>query len=168
MHSRENRNGNRQSSSGNSLNPCRTPIPTCWDARPTAKAMLIDPVINSIDRDLQVLQSLGLTLVYTLDTHFHADHIAVARQLRGRVGSRIAGCLLSAKRKCATSAWVLAAHWWSSQLAWLSSTCLTLNLLTARCRKTVVAGSARKTCLNRCANIASRWPKARKAEPTRS
>ena len=56
----------------------------------SGKAMLIDPVINSIDRDLQVLQSLGLTLVYTLDTHIHADHITAARQLRARVGSRIA------------------------------------------------------------------------------
>ena len=29
----------------------------------SGKAMLIDPVINLIDRDLQVLQSLGLALV---------------------------------------------------------------------------------------------------------
>lgn len=56
----------------------------------TGDAMLIDPVINSIERDLQVLQSLGLTLVYTLDTHIHADHITAARQLKERVGSKIA------------------------------------------------------------------------------
>lgn len=56
----------------------------------TGEAMLIDPVINMLDRDLQVLQSLGLTLVYTLDTHIHADHITAARQLKERAGSKIA------------------------------------------------------------------------------
>ena len=56
----------------------------------TGQAMLIDPVINSIDRDLRVLQSLGLTLAYTLDTHIHADHITAARHLKERVESKIA------------------------------------------------------------------------------
>ena len=56
----------------------------------TGEALLIDPVVNSIDRDLQVLQSLGLRLAYTLDTHIHADHITAARHLKDRVGSRIA------------------------------------------------------------------------------
>ena len=56
----------------------------------TGQAMLIDPVLNSIDRDLQVLQSLGLTLAYTLDTHIHADHITAARHLKERVDSKIA------------------------------------------------------------------------------
>jgi sulfur dioxygenase len=35
----------------------------------TGQALLIDPVVNAIDRDLQVLQSLDLTLALTLDTH---------------------------------------------------------------------------------------------------
>ena len=56
----------------------------------TGDAILIDPVVNSIDRDLQVLQSLGLKLVFALDTHIHADHITAARHLKERVGSRIA------------------------------------------------------------------------------
>ena len=56
----------------------------------TGEAMLIDPVVNSIDRDLQVLQSLGLRLAYTLDTHIHADHITAAGHLKERVGSKIA------------------------------------------------------------------------------
>lgn len=56
----------------------------------SGEALLIDPVINSIERDLQVLQSLGLRLVYTLDTHIHADHITSAKELKQRVGSRIA------------------------------------------------------------------------------
>ena len=57
----------------------------------TGQAMLIDPVVNAIDRDLLVLQSLGLALAYTLDTHIHADHITAARHLKERVGSKIAG-----------------------------------------------------------------------------
>lgn len=56
----------------------------------TGQAVLIDPVINSIDRDLQVIQQLALRLACTLDTHIHADHITAARHLKERVGSRIA------------------------------------------------------------------------------
>jgi len=56
----------------------------------TGEALLIDPVVNSIDRDLAELQRLGLRLAYTLDTHIHADHITAALHLKQRVGSRIA------------------------------------------------------------------------------
>ncbi|ONN82205.1 Zn-dependent hydrolase [Burkholderia cenocepacia] len=56
----------------------------------TGEAILIDPVVNSMDRDLQVLQGLGLRLAYTLDTHIHADHITAALELKKRTGSRIA------------------------------------------------------------------------------
>ncbi|CAG1017630.1 sulfur dioxygenase [Burkholderiaceae bacterium] len=56
----------------------------------TGQAMLIDPVVNAIDRDLEVLQTLRLTLALTLDTHIHADHITAALHLKQRVGSRIA------------------------------------------------------------------------------
>ena len=56
----------------------------------TGAALLIDPVVNSIERDLAELQRLGLSLAYTVDTHIHADHITSALQLKQRVGSRIA------------------------------------------------------------------------------
>ena len=56
----------------------------------TGEALLIDPVVNSIDRDLEALHALGLRLAYTLDTHIHADHITAALHLRQRVGSKIA------------------------------------------------------------------------------
>lgn len=56
----------------------------------TGEAILIDPVVNSMDRDLQVLQRLGLRLAYTLDTHIHADHVTAALELKKRTGSRIA------------------------------------------------------------------------------
>ena len=41
----------------------------------TRQAVLIDPVIVAIDRDLAEVNRLGLTLAYTLETHIHADHI---------------------------------------------------------------------------------------------
>jgi sulfur dioxygenase len=56
----------------------------------TGKAVLIDPVIVTIERDLAELRKLGLTLAYTLDTHIHADHITAARELKKITGSRIA------------------------------------------------------------------------------
>jgi sulfur dioxygenase len=54
------------------------------------RAVLIDPVINRIDHDLEQLQRLGLALAYAIDTHIHADHITAALELKQRVGSRIA------------------------------------------------------------------------------
>lgn len=56
----------------------------------TRAAVLIDPVVNTLERDLAELSRLGLRLCYTLDTHTHADHITAARYLRDLVGSRIA------------------------------------------------------------------------------
>ena len=56
----------------------------------TGQAVLIDPVVTAMDRDLGMLSELGLTLAYTLETHIHADHVTGARHLKERVGSRIA------------------------------------------------------------------------------
>jgi sulfur dioxygenase len=56
----------------------------------TGQAVLIDPVIVSIARDLAEVHRLGLTLAYTLDTHIHADHITAALELKKKVGSKIA------------------------------------------------------------------------------
>ena len=56
----------------------------------TGQAILIDPVISSMDRDLAELHRLGLTLACTLDTHIHADHITAALELKRKTGSKIA------------------------------------------------------------------------------
>jgi glyoxylase-like metal-dependent hydrolase (beta-lactamase superfamily II) len=56
----------------------------------TGQAVLIDPVLPAWERDLGELRRLGLKLVYTIDTHIHADHITGARKLREEAGSRIA------------------------------------------------------------------------------
>jgi sulfur dioxygenase len=56
----------------------------------TGQAILIDPVISSMDRDLGEIQRLGLKLAYSVDTHVHADHITAALELKKKVGSKIA------------------------------------------------------------------------------
>lgn len=56
----------------------------------TGQALLIDPVVNSVERDLAEVRRLGLTLAYTLDTHIHADHITGALHLKREAASRIA------------------------------------------------------------------------------
>jgi glyoxylase-like metal-dependent hydrolase (beta-lactamase superfamily II) len=46
------------------------------------EAILVDPVLEQVDRDLQILEELGVTLRYCLETHIHADHITGTNQLR--------------------------------------------------------------------------------------
>jgi len=44
----------------------------------THEAVLIDPVLEQVSRDLALLSEHGLTLRWTLDTHVHADHVTGA------------------------------------------------------------------------------------------
>lgn len=57
------------------------------------EAVLIDPVSEQIERDLQLIAELDLRLVLVLDTHVHADHITASGALRQRTGAR---CVVSA------------------------------------------------------------------------
>lgn len=54
----------------------------------TREAALIDPVIDQVERDAQVIEELGLRLMLTFETHVHADHIAGSGVLRHRFGTR--------------------------------------------------------------------------------
>ena len=54
------------------------------------EAVLIDPVYEQVRRDAALVAELGLSLVCTLDTHVHADHVTGAWALRARTGSGIA------------------------------------------------------------------------------
>ena len=53
----------------------------------TGEAVMIDPVLEQVDRDLKLIHELGLNLVYVLDTHVHADHVTGAGQLRRLTGA---------------------------------------------------------------------------------
>ncbi len=56
-------------------------------ADPTTKAAaLVDPVIEQVERDFKLLNELGLTLKYCLETHVHADHITGTGKLRELTG----------------------------------------------------------------------------------
>lgn len=52
----------------------------------TREAVLIDSVLEQVDRDLGLIEDLGLKLVYALDTHVHADHVTGSSSLRERTG----------------------------------------------------------------------------------
>jgi glyoxylase-like metal-dependent hydrolase (beta-lactamase superfamily II)/rhodanese-related sulfurtransferase len=56
----------------------------------TREAILIDPVFEQVRRDTALIQELGLRLLYTIDTHVHADHVTGAWMLKRRTGSAIA------------------------------------------------------------------------------
>ena len=52
----------------------------------TQIAVLVDPVIEKLDRDLGLIKELGLKLHYCLETHLHADHITATSELRKHTG----------------------------------------------------------------------------------
>ncbi len=59
------------------------------------EAVIIDPVDQQLQRDLQVLREQGLKLVWAIETHAHADHITSAGLLAEHAGARTAapeGC----------------------------------------------------------------------------
>jgi sulfur dioxygenase len=59
------------------------------------EAVIIDPVDEQLERDLATLQEYGLKLVWTVETHAHADHITSAGRLAELAGARTAapqGC----------------------------------------------------------------------------
>ena len=53
------------------------------------QAVLIDPVFEQVRRDTALIEELGLELLYTLDTHVHADHVTGAWLFKERVGNQI-------------------------------------------------------------------------------
>jgi uncharacterized NAD(P)/FAD-binding protein YdhS/glyoxylase-like metal-dependent hydrolase (beta-lactamase superfamily II) len=55
----------------------------------TKDAVLVDAVLEQVDRDLTSLNELGLALRYCLETHIHADHITGAGKLRQQTGCRV-------------------------------------------------------------------------------
>lgn len=54
----------------------------------THRAIIIDPVVSEIDAYIGLLQDLNLKLIYTMETHVHADHVTGAGLLREKLGSK--------------------------------------------------------------------------------
>jgi glyoxylase-like metal-dependent hydrolase (beta-lactamase superfamily II)/rhodanese-related sulfurtransferase len=53
-------------------------------SRHGGEALIIDPVLERVDRYIQLLRELDLRLVKAIDTHLHADHITGLEALRER------------------------------------------------------------------------------------
>src|ERR1700742_832192 len=53
-------------------------------SRHGGEALIIDPVLEKVDRYLQLVNELDLKLVKAVDTHIHADHISGLGALRDR------------------------------------------------------------------------------------
>ncbi len=53
-------------------------------SRHGGEALIIDPVLDRVDRYIQLLRELDLRLVKAIDTHLHADHITGLEALRER------------------------------------------------------------------------------------
>ena len=57
--------------------------------RDSGKAIIIDAVIENVERDLKTIKELGLTLAFAVETHIHADHITGASMIKDRTGAQI-------------------------------------------------------------------------------
>ncbi|MGO9697943.1 MAG: MBL fold metallo-hydrolase [Xanthobacteraceae bacterium] len=53
-------------------------------SRPGGEVLIIDPVLERVDRYLQLVRELDLKLVKAVDTHLHADHVTGLGALRDR------------------------------------------------------------------------------------
>ena len=56
------------------------------------EAVLIDPVVEQVERDVRLLREHGLRLKYTLETHVHADHVTAAHALKHATAAQTAVC----------------------------------------------------------------------------
>lgn len=57
----------------------------------TGETVLLDPVQETVGRDLDAIRAMGCSLTYTLETHIHADHVTGACKLKALSDCRIAG-----------------------------------------------------------------------------
>ncbi len=53
-------------------------------SRAGGEALILDPVLEKVDRYCQLLRELDLKLVKAIDTHLHADHVTGLGELRDR------------------------------------------------------------------------------------
>jgi sulfur dioxygenase len=55
----------------------------------TKEGAIIDPVWEHFDRDLNIISERGIELLYSIETHAHADHITSGGKLRQMTGAKI-------------------------------------------------------------------------------
>ena len=55
----------------------------------TREGAFIDPVRDLFERDMQIVNELGIELLYTIETHTHADHITSSGKIRQKTGAKI-------------------------------------------------------------------------------
>jgi len=53
------------------------------------EGVIIDPVLETVDRDLKLIEELGIKLLFVLETHVHADHITGAAKISDATGAKI-------------------------------------------------------------------------------
>ena len=58
-------------------------------SRQGGEALILDPVLEKVDRYLQLVRELDLKLVKALDTHVHADHLSAAPYIQKALGGKI-------------------------------------------------------------------------------
>lgn len=55
-------------------------------ADPESKeAIIIDPVIEMVNRDIKIIEDMGLNLKYALNTHVHADHVTGTGEIKKKL-----------------------------------------------------------------------------------
>lgn len=59
----------------------------------THEAVMIDSVDTQLERDIKLMDELGLKLIFTFDTHVHADHVTASAMLRDRTGCKVGASL---------------------------------------------------------------------------
>ncbi|KAJ8289706.1 hypothetical protein GJAV_G00004350 [Gymnothorax javanicus] len=67
------------------------------------EAVLIDPVLETVDRDVKLIEELGLTLKVAANTHCHADHITGT----GLLKKKVYGCKSAISRLSGAAADIL-------------------------------------------------------------
>tara|TARA_B110000438_G_C15732952_1_gene615008 strand:- start:487 stop:1191 length:705 start_codon:yes stop_codon:yes gene_type:complete len=59
-----------------------------WDLN-TKDAIIIDPVLEQVNRDFAYIEKLNLNLKYIIETHVHADHITGGFKLKQKTSAQI-------------------------------------------------------------------------------
>jgi sulfur dioxygenase len=57
--------------------------------RRSGQAVIIDAVLENVERDLRISKELGLIIRFAVETHVHADHITGASLIKERTGAQI-------------------------------------------------------------------------------